>query len=112
MVVVEPWIKTKESADNTTFEEIENNEVFKFGDETVESKVKKIILLQLGSLVETVDVTVVKTNIPLLLSKEKMKEWGCIINLKNDSIHIGKTNEEFTMNQLSLVTGPYPLGDL
>ena len=97
MVAGEAWVRTFENGMNKKFEVIEREETFKFGDELAESKLSKMIPINIGKLNEMVEVAVVKTNIPLLFSKEKLKEWGCTINFKDDTIEIDKTKEKIKM---------------
>ena len=92
------------------FDQEEIHKTYKFGDKEVESNISKRIPLQLGSLRETVNVAVVNTNVPLLLSKEKMKEWGCVIDCEKDTIYIGKTNETLQMKSTKSGHWTLPLG--
>ena len=55
--------------------------------------------MQIGKLVEETEVGIVNANIPLLISKKKLKEWGGIIDFKNNTLHICKTDETIQLKE-------------
>ena len=86
------WVKTLENSHEKVFEEVEREERFKFGDKVFDTITFKKIPLKLGKLSEEVEVGVVAADVPLLISKRKLTEWGGILDFQS-TIHIRKTAE-------------------
>ena len=65
------------------------------------SKESYEIEVQIGSLKELIEVSVVDANIPLLLGLDYQTKWGMVLDLGKKEIHIRKseeTNEKSTRN--------------
>ena len=99
MVCGEEWMKTFEHSTDMKYEEIDLEDHFKFGNEVFKTTTYKKIPLTIGSLEEMVDVGVVTANIPLLISKKKLKDWGARIDFEKNELFIKKTNETVKLNE-------------
>ena len=93
------WMKTFEHSTERKYEDLDIEDHFKFGNEVFKTSTYKKIPLQIGSLTEMVDVGVVPANIPLLISKRKLKDWGAKIDFEKNELFIRKTNETIQLNE-------------
>ena len=59
----------------------------------------KKIPLKIGSHEEEVEVGIVDANIPLLISKKKLKEWGGIIDFKKNTLFMRNTRETIKLTE-------------
>ena len=48
---------------------------------------------------ETIEVAIIDAPIPLLLSKRRLKQWDAVINFRNNTLKIGKTDETFKLKE-------------
>ena len=58
------------------FKEFKKEEYFKFGDEVFKTERYKRIPIKIGSMEEMLEIGILDTDIPLLLSGNKLEEWG------------------------------------
>ena len=77
LVAGEGWIKTYQSYVGMDFKDVDRKENYKFGNEIFPTIAFKEIPIKIGSMEENVQVGVIDSNIPLLISNAKLKEWGC-----------------------------------
>ena len=67
------------------------NSVFKFGNKgQMESQAKYKLPVQIAGKLVEVTTDVIKSDIPMLLSKESMKKMGMILNFINDTVQVGE----------------------
>ena len=83
-------------------EEREEKRNFKFGSDAVfQSRKEVIIPIKIGNLIEKINVSIVDTNIPLLLSRADMHKLGFTIDFENDLVTTSKTGETFKAEKSS-----------
>ena len=101
-VVGEPWLNLyKHTRPNEQFSESTNNEKFKFGPSNIfTSNVKVKIPITLGTLETYIEASVVKCNIPLLISRDQLEKWESKQDYKNDRLEIGTTGEILNLERL------------
>ena len=99
MVCGEEWMKTFEHSTDMIYEKVDMEDNFKFGNEVFKTTSYKKIPLNIGSLEEMVDVGVVPANIPLLISKRKLKDWGARIDFEKNELFLRKTNETVKLSE-------------
>ena len=92
-------MKTFEHSTERKYEELDIEDHFKFGNEVFKTSTYKNIPLHIGKLTEMVKVGVVAANIPLLISKKKLKDWGAKIDFERNELFIRKTNETIKLNE-------------
>ena len=64
---------------------IESNKQFVFGNQgKLKSKAKYIIPVKIGGVYNEIGIDIIKSDIPLLLSKAEMKRLGITLDMKND----------------------------
>jgi hypothetical protein len=73
MVCGSAWLKAYESSCGRTFQEAGKEDYFRLGNETFKTTKTIKVPFKIGKLEETIDVGVVEANIPMLLSKSKLK---------------------------------------
>ena len=71
------------------------------GNEVFKTKMFKVIPVQIGSYVEEIEVGIIDTEIPLLISKRKLKEWGGKIDFQDNTLHLRKSGETVRMEETS-----------
>ena len=98
MVCGDAWLKTYESSCGKVFQKVGKEDLFRLGNETFKTKKTVKIPFKLGKLEELIDVGVVEANIPMLLSKNKLKEWGARIDFQENTMFIRKTSETIKLN--------------
>ena len=98
-----PWLDSFiESQDNICLKVEQENEQFKFGPSKVyTSNANYEIDIKLGDLQDKVKVSVVDTDVPLLLGLDYQKLWGMIIDVGESKIHIRKSNQSFKIDPQS-----------
>ena len=99
MVCGEEWMKTFEHSTDMIYEKVDIEDNFKFGNEVFKTTYYKKIPLNIGSLEEMVNVGVVPANIPLLISKRKLKDWGARIDFEKNELFLRKTNETVKLSE-------------
>ena len=88
-----------ESQDNIFVKIEKENEKFKFGpSEVFTSNANYEINISLGDLKDKIKVSVVDTDVPLLLGLDYQKRWGMVIDVGKSKIHIRKSNQSFDIN--------------
>ena len=58
-----------------------------------------VLPLNIGSLKTDAVVAVVPANVPLLIWKAKLKEWGAVIDFERSSLFLKKTDEEMHLEE-------------
>ena len=69
-----PWMETYESTKNELFPSSKCDDRFKLGETAYEATESKTILIRIGTMEEEVKVIVIRADIPLLISRQKLKE--------------------------------------
>ena len=93
------WLKTYEHSLGKELPRLNKVDYFKFGDTVYKTEMYVRLPLELGSLQEYVEVGIVKANVPLLISKMKLKEWGGIIDFSENTLHLKATNETIKLKE-------------
>ena len=93
------WLKTYEHSLGKELPRLNKVDYFKFGDTVYKTEMYVRLPLELESLQEYVDVGIVKANVPLLISKMKLKEWGGIIDFSENTLHLKATNETIKLKE-------------
>ena len=99
MVCGAAWLKAYESSCGRTFQEVGKEDFFRLGNETFGTSKTIKIPFKIGKLEEDIDVGVVEANIPMLLSKSKLKEWGARIDFQENTMYIRKTDETVKLKE-------------
>ena len=99
MVCGQTWLKTYESSCGKTFRSVGKEDFFRLGNETFKTVKTVRIPFNIGALKEEIDVGVVEANIPMLLSKSKLKEWGAKIDFLDNTMYIRKTKETIKLKE-------------
>ena len=87
MCVGRSWLKTHEHESNEELERVDKESLFKFGDNMYKTEEYVKMPLKIGnSLRDEVEVAVVLANVPLLLSRDKLKEWGAILDFNKSAL--------------------------
>ena len=110
MVCGEAWLKTYESSCGKKFQMVGKVDHFKLGNETFKTIKTVKIPFKIGKLNEELDVGVVEANIPMLLSKSKLKEWGVTIDFLENTMFIRKTSELIKLKETKQGHLTYPMG--
>ena len=97
MVAGEGWIKTYESFVGKEFKDVDRTENYQFGNEVFPTIAFKEIPIRIGNLEETVEVGVIDTNLPLLISNGKLKEWGAKMDFGENKLFFRKSGEDNEM---------------
>ena len=93
------WLKTYEHSLGKELQRMDKVDFFKFGDMVYQTEMYVKMPLQLGRLKETVEVGIVKANIPLLISKLKLKEWGGILDFSENTLYLKITDETINLKE-------------
>ena len=99
MVAGKGWIRTFESSVGTVFDTVDREGSFKFGNDVFPTLEYKLVPIRIGKLNELVEVGVIDSAVPLLISKTKLKEWGAELNFKENTIYLEKTNEKVHLQE-------------
>ena len=99
MVCGEGWLNTYESSCGQKFQKVGKEDHFKLGNETFKTIKTVRIPFKIGKLEEELEVGVVEANIPMLLSKSKLKEWGARIDFLENTMFIRKTSEVIKLKE-------------
>ena len=89
------WLKCFEGSlgnkdnKNKVFETVQQEEKFKFGDTVYKSTYAKLIPIKIGN------VSIVDGNVPFLLAREQLENWGAVIDFGRKTIAFKETEEEF-----------------
>ena len=62
-----------------------------------ESLYAKLIPIKIGKLQKTLKVSIVEENVPFLLAREQLENWGAIIDFGEKTIAFNETKEKFRM---------------
>ena len=92
-------LKTYEHSLGKQLERVDKIEYFKFGDTVFKTGTYHKMPLQLGSLTDTVEVGIVKANVPLLISKIKLKQWGGVVDFSENTLFLKVTNETIKLQE-------------
>ena len=109
MVCGAGWMKTYESACGKQLEKVEKFDNFKFGNSVFKSSYAKIVPFKIGKLEEKIEVSIVDANIPMLLSKKKLREWGAQIDFSENKMYLKKTRETIQLNEVTQGHLTYPM---
>ena len=90
----EGWIKTYQSYVGKEFLDVDRKEKYKFGNEVFPTIAFKLIPIKIGNMEENVEVGVIDSNMPLLISNAKLKEWGAKMDFAENKLYLRKSNEE------------------
>ena len=55
---------------------MKRSDTFKMGNEVFKTVMFKVIPVKIGTYTEEIEVGIIDTEIPLLISKRMLKEWG------------------------------------
>ena len=81
------------------FDTVDREGSFKFGNDVFPTLEYKLVPIRIGKLNELVEVGVIDSAVPLLISKTKLKEWGAELNFKENTIYLEKTNEKVHLQE-------------
>ena len=101
MVAGLSWLKTYESSQDKEFERVRRSDTFQMGDTVFKTIMFKRIPINIGGHEEELEVGIINTEIPLLISKKKLKEWGGKIDFEDNTLHIRKTGKTIQMEERS-----------
>ena len=93
------WLRTYEHSLGQELERVDKVNYFKFGDTVFKTEMYVKMPLQLGSLKDSVEVGIVKANVPLLISKMKLKEWGGVVDFSENTLFLKATNETIKLQE-------------
>ena len=93
------WLKTYEHSLGKELKRVNKVDFFKFGDTVYQTEMYVRMPLQLGRLKDTVEVGIVTANIPLLISKLKLKEWGGILDFSENTLYLKVTDETIKLKE-------------
>ena len=93
------WLETHEQRKGNELPRVNKHDYFKFGDTVYRTEMFVRMDLEIGSIIETVEIGIVKANIPLLISKRKLKEWGGVIDFDQNTLYLKKTKETVKLNE-------------
>ena len=110
MVCGEQWLNTYESSCSRKFPTVGKEDHFKLGNETFKTIKTVKIPFKVGKLEEELEVGVVEANIPMLLSKSKLKEWGVKIDFLENTMFIRKTSEVIKLKETAQGHLTFPMG--
>ena len=98
-----PWMDSFIESQENIYVKVEKEyEKFKFGpSEVFISHANYEINISLGDLQDKIKVSVVDTDVPLLLGLDYQKRWGMIIDVGLNKIHIRKSNQSFDIDPFS-----------
>ena len=97
-----PWMDAfiESKGDDIKVTRRKENQYFKFGpSEVYKSSENFEIDVVIGDLKDKIRVSVVETNVPLLIGLDYQKKWGMVIDLGENEIHIRKSNQTFRISQ-------------
>ena len=94
---LDAFIESK--GDNIQVKRRKEREYFRFGPSKVFiSSENYEIEVSIGTLKDTIKVSVVETNVPLLIGLDYQKKWGMIIDVGKNEIHIRISDETFKIS--------------
>ena len=95
-----PWMDAFiESKGNVKIRLEKERERFRFGPSQVFTSTQNYeIEVHVGDLTETIKVSVVDADVPLLLGLDYQSKWGMVIDVGRNIIRIRKSNQTFKMN--------------
>ena len=99
MVAGKGWIRTFESSEGTTFQTIDKENSFKFGNEVFPTIEYKLVPIRIGNLEEIVEVGIIDSAVPLLISKTKLTEWGAKLDFKDNTLYLEKTDQKVELQE-------------
>ena len=95
------WLKTYESSKGEEFKTIQRSDTFKMGNDNFKTLMYKRIPVRIGEQDEELEVGIINTEIPLLISKKKLKEWGGRIDFQENTLYLRKSGETIQMEETS-----------
>ena len=95
------WLKTYESSKGKEFKTVKRSDIFKMGNDNFKTIMFKKIPVSIGTHEEEIEVGIIDTEIPLLISKKKLKEWGGKIDFQENTLYLRKTGETIQMEETS-----------
>ena len=101
MVAGLSWLKTFESSQGAEFPTVKRADTFKMGNDNFKTLMYKRIPVRIGELEEELEVGIIDTEIPLLISKKKLKEWGGRIDFQENTLYLRKSGETIHMEETS-----------
>ena len=69
-------MKTEETAMRREFQRIDSKDIFRMGEKNYKTIMYKKVPVRVVSHQEDLEVGVIEVEIPLLISKRKLKDWG------------------------------------
>ena len=91
-----PWIDAFIESKGTLINRSRELEYFKFGpSEVFKSEENYEIEVTIGELKDTMKISVVDTDIPLLIGLDYQKKWGMVIDVGKNQISLRQSNETF-----------------
>ena len=100
-VAGKPWLDAfiESKGDDIQVKRRKEKEYFRFGPSKVfMSSENYEIEVSIGTLKDKIKVSVVETNVPLLIGLDYQKKWGMIIDIGRNEIHIRKSDETFKIS--------------
>ena len=95
------WLKMYESSKSEEFKTIQRSDTFKMGNDNFKTLVYKRIPVRIGEQDEELEVGIINTEIPLLIYKKKLKEWGGWIDFQENTLYLRKSGETIRMEETS-----------
>ena len=78
---------------------LDRRDIFRMGEKNFKTIMYKRVPVRIGSHQEDLEVGVMEVKIPLLISKRKLKEWGDIIDFKENVLHLRITNKVIKLDE-------------
>ena len=95
------WLKTYESSRGYEFKKVNRKDTFKMGNNVFNTVMFKKIPIRIGKHEEEIEVGIINTEIPLLISKKKLKEWGGKIDFQENTLFLRNSGETVQMEETS-----------
>ena len=101
-VAGKPWLDAfiESKGDNIQVKRRKEKEFFRFGPSKVFMSLENYELeVSIGTLKDRIKVSVVETNVPLLIGLDYQRKWGMIIDVGRNEIYIRKSGETFHISE-------------
>ena len=95
------WLRTYQSSKGIEFSCINRKDVFQMGNTVFNTIMFKRIPVKIGNHEEVLEVGIIDTEIPLLISRKKLREWGGKIDFEDNTLHLKSTGETIQLEVTS-----------
>ena len=99
-VAGKPWMDAFIESKGISVARNREDEYFRFGpSKTYKSEENFEIEVEIGNFKDTMKVSVVDTNIPLLIGLDYQKRWGMVLDVSENTIHMKISNQTFKIKK-------------